>query len=105
MNNPRNHPLHWSLIRNMTERFTWIDAVDHSVREGFNPPRNALRKERKPYDICFVTSRGRVYRGRVVTMTVYPERHQRLVKFLASGEMRPVRDYLIVSVDEHFFRC
>ena len=104
MHNPRKYPLSWSLIRNFTERFQWQDPTDGSLREGFNPPRNAIGKQRKPYDICFVTRDGRVDRGRCVTLTVRPQKHQRMVKFVGSDEIRLVYDYLIVSVDDQYFR-
>lgn len=104
MNNPRLHPLSWTLIRNFTEKFTWTNPTDGSIQEGFNPPANVINKQRKPYQICYVTSKGIVERGRVVTLTVKPNLHQRMVKFVDSGQVRMVRDYLVVSVDDVYFR-
>ena len=104
MNNPSQHPVSWTLIRNFTEKFQWTDPSDNSTYEGFNPPPNAVGKQRKPYQICYITSKGIVERGRVVTLTVKPHLHQRMVKFVDSGQVRMVRDYLIVSVDDVYFR-
>lgn len=104
MKHPHLNPLSWTLIRNFAEKFQWFDATDGSMREGFNPPPNAVGKQRKPYDICYITSKGIVERGRVVTLTVKPNLHQRMIRFVDSNQVRMVRDYLIVSIDDNYFR-
>lgn len=104
MRTPHHYPLSWTLIRNFTEKFQWLDPSDGSTREGFNPPPSAVNKQRKPYDICYITSKGIVERGRVVTLTVKPHLHQRMVRFIDSNQVRMVRDYLVVCVDDVYFR-
>ena len=47
----------------------------------------------------YVTGRGVLEQGEVVTLKVDLRRHQRMVKFVASGECRWIRDYLIIEVD------
>jgi hypothetical protein len=40
-----------------------------------------------------------VEEGTVVCISVQPERNQRKVKFVSSGEIRVVNDHLIIEVD------
>ena len=65
-------------LRNLTEKWTWRD------------PGTGLR---------IVTGEGYLEQGEVVTLKVNLRRHQRKVLFVTSGEIRVLRDYLIIEVD------
>ncbi|CAJ0592260.1 unnamed protein product [Cylicocyclus nassatus] len=79
MRHPNHSPLSWTLIRNFAEKFTWQDPSDGSTYEGFNPPPSAVNKQRKPFFIRFITRDGKTEAGRVVTLTVDGQKHQRKV--------------------------
>jgi hypothetical protein len=97
---PKQSPtLSYTLLRNYTEQFQWIDPVTKQQRKGFNPPDGAQQVERVPFYIKFVTSTGKIEEGTVVCISVDPQRQQRKIKFISSGEIRIVYDYLILEVD------
>ena len=97
---PKQSPtLSYTLLRNYTEQFQWIDPVTKQQRKGFNPPAGAQQVERVPFYIKFVTSTGKVEDGTVVCISVGPQRQQRKIKFIPSGEIRIVYDYLVLEVD------
>lgn len=93
----------YTLLRNYTERFTWRDRVDGTERTGFNPPPEAVGTERAPFFIRYITKDGKVEEGRAVCIGVDTRRQQRRIKFTASGEIRMVRDYLVIEVDGTIF--
>lgn len=95
----KNPEMSYTLLRQYTELFQWEDAGTHLMRKGHNPPEDAINKQRVPFYIRYVTSRGRVEEGVVVCIAVNSERLQRKVKYVASGEIRIVYDYLVVEVD------
>ena len=86
-------------LRNLTEKWTWKDPKTGLQVVGYNPPENAENKQQKPYFVKYVTGTGVLERGEVITLKVDPRRRQRMVKFVASGECRWIRDYLIIEVD------
>lgn len=86
-------------LRNLTEKWTWKDPATGLQVVGYNPPENAKDKQQKPYFVKYVTGSGALEQGEVITLKVDLRRHQRMVKFVASGECRWIRDYLIVEVD------
>ena len=97
---PKQSPtLSYTLLRNYTEQFQWIDPRTGQQRKGFNPPDGAQQVERVPFYIKFVTSTGKVEDGTVVCISVDPQRQQRKIKFIPSGEIRIVYDYLVLEVD------
>lgn len=97
---PRRNPtMSYTLIRNYTEKFRWDDPKTGSERKGFNPPTNAWNVERIPFFIRFITGKGKVISGTVVCIGVETLFQQRRVKFVDSGEIRMVRDYLVIEVD------
>lgn len=96
---PKKEPeMSYTLLRNYTELFRWKDA-DGAERKGFNPPGDAVEKERVPFYIRYVTSSGKVEEGMVTCVSVQPERLQRKIRFVASGEIRIVYDYFVMEVD------
>lgn len=97
---PRRNPtMSYTLIRNYTEKFRWDDPKTGSERKGFNPPTNAWNVERIPFFIRFITGKGKVISGTVVCIGVETRFQQRRIKFVDSGEVRMVRDYLVIEVD------
>lgn len=97
---PRQTPqMSYTMLRNYTEKFSWKDAQTGEERKGFNPPPNAQFVERLPFFIRYITKSGRVESGTAICIGVEPRHLQRRIKFVASGEIRMVRDYLVIEVD------
>ena len=86
-------------LRDYMEKWRWEDPKTHIMTTGYNVPSGALKAERVPVHLCYVTQSGHLEEGNVVCLKVDLRRHQRLVQFVDSGEIRRVCDYLIVSVD------
>ncbi len=66
--------------------------------EGYNPP-EGVSSERVPFTVKYITLNGMVESGRVVSLKVIPRKHQRMVMFVDSGEIRWIRDYLVMEVN------
>ena len=98
---PKNTPtVSYTLLRNYTELFQWTDIRTGLIRKGFNPPTEGVRDvERVPFFIRYITSTGKDESGVVTCISVQPERLQRKIKFVQSGEIRVVNDILVVEVD------
>ena len=98
---PKKEPTgSYTLLRNYTEQFQWKDSRTGLVRKGFNPPKEGVTDvERVPFFIRYITTTGKVESGSVVCISVQPERAQRKIKFVQSGEIRIVNDHLIIEVD------
>lgn len=102
---PTRQPvLSWEHIRNYTEKWSYLDPRTAQRKVSFNPPADAKDKRQVPYFVRYITSRGITEQGEVITLKVDPARHQRKVKFIASNEVRILRDYLIIEVDGVRFR-
>ena len=91
--------LSWEQLRNYPEKWQWQDPKTGVTVTGFNPPDGARQKRQVPYYVRYITSRGVVEQGEVITLKVDTRRRQRKVKFTASNQVRILRDYLIISVD------
>jgi hypothetical protein len=91
----------WFDIRNVTEKFEWTDAKTGVRVRGVNPPggKDGKGVTRVPYHVKYITSKGEVEQGMVVTLKVYPELRQRMVQFVTSKQIRRIRDYLIMEID------
>lgn len=97
---PKKTPtMSFTTLRMYTEKFQWNDRATGELRKGFNPPEDALNKERIPFFIRYITREGKVEEGMVTCISVCPERLQREIKYMKSGEIRTVRDYLVIEVD------
>ena len=93
--------LSWNTIRNYAERFSWTeDGVD---KQGINPPPHAMNVQRVPYYVKYITSKGILEEGMVITLKVFPDVRQRMIQFVKSQEIRRIRDYLIIEIDGHRF--
>ena len=97
---PRQQPIQsFQNLRNFMEKWSWIDPATGYRTTGYNPPPEAKDKKQVPVFIKYVTGAGRLEQGNVICLKVFPRQHQRLVKFVNSGECRRIRDYLIIEVD------
>lgn len=97
---PRSTPtLSYTHIRDYAERFTWIDPATNERQTGFNPPDNAIDRQRLPFNITYLTTEGVPHSGRVVCIKVNTAAHTRHIQYIDSGEIRQVADSLIVSID------
>lgn len=94
--------LSWNTIRNYAERWTWI-GYDGRRHIGTDVPQGAINPQRVAYHIKYITQKGTVEDGKVVTLKVFPECRQRMIQFVTSKEIRRVRDYLIIEIDGHQF--
>ena len=90
-------------LRDYTEKFSWIDRKTGLRQIGFNPPKSALKVERHPFFIRYITQSGNVESGHAVCIKVDLRRQQRLIQFVESQEIRRVCDYLVIEVDGTYF--
>ena len=93
--------LSWNTIRNYAERFSWQEHGE--TKQGINPPPHATNIQHIPYYIKYITSKGILEEGMVITLKVFPDKRQRLIQFITSQEIRRIRDYLIIEIDGHRF--
>lgn len=99
---PRNASyMSWVHIRDYCEKFRWTDPHTKLVTEGYNPPSTIPQDqiERVPFSIKYITSKGVVESGYCVCLKVNNRRHQRMVQFIPSNEIRWIRDYLVLEVN------
>ena len=86
---PRQQPVvSWTQIRSFAEQFRWQDKSGVWIT-GVNPPGGADGKgvERVPYHVKYITGKGVVEQGYVVTLKV------------GSRQIRRIRDYLIMEIN------
>lgn len=86
-------------LRNYTEKFSWIDVQTDLRTTGYNPPKSAQDVQRVPFFVRYVTQSGRLEEGNAICLKVNRRKHQRLVQFVDSQEIRWLCDYLIIEVD------
>lgn len=86
-------------LRNYTEKWTWTDERTGLKTTGYNVPKGAKDARQVPFHIRFVTKGGVLEEGNVICLKVDRRRHERLIKFVASDEIRRVYDYLVIEVD------
>ena len=89
----------WQQIRALTEVWTWRDARTGAEVSGFNPPQDAIKPRQKPYYMRAITIKGELIEGTVITLKVFVQQHQRMIKFCESNQIRRIRDYLIIEID------
>lgn len=95
----RQPTISFQQIRHLTEKYSWRDPRTGVRVTGFNAPEKAQEKQQVPYFVRYVTGKGHLEQGEVVTLKVDTRRHQRKVRFTASNEIRVLRDYLIIEID------
>lgn len=86
-------------LRAYTEKWQWIDPRSGNLVTGYVHPQTAIKVERHPFFIKFVTKTGHVDAGNCVCLSVNTLTHQRKVQFVESGEIRVVNDILVLEVD------
>ena len=86
-------------LRVLTEQFEWTTAQGVTVT-GFNPPKKGVTNvHRKPFFIKYITSKGVVESGVCTCIRVDTTKRMRRVRYEASGQIRWVRDYLVMEVN------
>lgn len=98
---PRKQPtLSIDHLRYYTERWEWEDPNTKVKVRGYNVP-DAARKtaHQVPYFIRYLTLSGVCECGMVITLKLFRDRRQRLIKFVESGECRRICDILIIEAD------
>lgn len=97
---PRTQPsTSFQQLRNYMEKFAWRDKHTGLMTTGYNPPASAADIARVPFYVKYVTGKGRLEYGNAICIRVDRRRHQRTIKFVESGEIRIIRDYLVIEVD------
>lgn len=97
---PRQRPVvSWQQLRNYMEQWVWRDPRTGCEVTGFNPPEKAAEKRQRPFYFRAITSKGEVIGGEAVCLKVFLDKRQRMVRFTASGEIRRIRDYLVMEVN------
>lgn len=89
----------WQSLRNYMEKFAWRDKSTGLMTTGYNPPQSATEIQRVPFFVRFVTGKGRLEQGNTICLKVNRRTHQRMIQFVPSGEIRWLRDYLVIEVD------
>ena len=97
---PTKQPtISWQSLRNYMEQWIWTDPKTGVKVTGGNPPDKAKDKTQKPFYFRAITIKGEVIAGEAICLKVYLQQHQRMVKFTQSGEIRRIRDYLVMEVN------
>ena len=89
----------FTVLRQFCEKWQWIDPRSNQLVTGYIHPQTARKVERKPFYIKFLTKTGHVDEGECVCLKVDVLRHQRMVQFVKSKEIRIVNDILVIEVD------
>lgn len=86
-------------LRYFMEKWSWLDPATGYRTTGYNPPADAQGKQQVPFFVKYVTGKGQLECGNAVCLKTYPRLHQRMIMFCQSGEIRRIRDYLVIEVD------
>jgi len=81
------------------EKWSWEDPATHLRTTGYNVPSGVHGAKQVPVFIKFVTQSGKLEQGNVICLKVNRRKHQRMVQFVESKEIRIVCDYLVIEVD------
>lgn len=97
---PKHQPtISYQQLRNYMEQWTWTDPRTGQPRTGFNPPDGVKDKHQKPFYFKAITLKGERIEGEVICLKVWPRLCQRMIKFTQSGQVRRIRDYLVMEVN------
>lgn len=91
--------MNWQDLRMLMEKWSWIDPRTGVRVTGFNPPVAAREVRRKSVYVKYLTLKGEVEEGRVECLKVFLDKHQRMIRFTASNQIRRICDILIMEVD------
>ena len=87
-------------LRKHMEQWTWKDPRTGVEVTGFNVPDAARKTARqKPFFFRAISIKGEVIEGTAICLKVFLREHQRMVKFTGSGQVRRIRDYLVMEVN------
>lgn len=101
---PKNSPRQsFDFLRNYIEKWQWRDPRTGCRVVGYNPPKDAVDATQMPYHIRYVTLKGRLEEGYCITLKANPRRRQHMIKFVESGEVRIINDFLVLEVDGTIF--
>lgn len=89
----------WQDIRKLCERWSWIDERTGVRVTGYNPPEKAKARQQVPFYVKYLTLRGVVEEGNVISLRVFLQQHQRMIQFVESKQIRRICDILIIEVD------
>ncbi len=90
--------LGWEHIRNYAEKWQWREGAVRKT--DYNVPERYRKSARQvPYYIRAVTLKGELIEGEVITLKVFTQEAQRLIKFVNSNEIRRICDFLIIEID------
>ena len=81
------------------EQWIWRDPKTGVEVTGFNPPEKAKDKRQRPFYFRAITIKGELIAGEAICLKVYLGLHQRMIRFTQSGEIRRIRDYLVMEVN------
>lgn len=81
------------------EKFAWRDKRTGLMTTGYNPPASAADIQRVPFFVRYVTLKGKLETGNCICLKVNRRKHQRMIQFIDSGEIRWLNDYLVIDVD------
>ncbi len=85
-------------IRNYAEKWYWMEGGQRKV--GYNvPDRYRDTAHQLPFHIRCITLDGALVEGDVICIKVFPEKRQRLIRFVNSNQIRRICDCLIISID------
>lgn len=97
---PRTQPIvSYLRIRDYAERFEWFDPKKNRREKGFNPPPHATDVQRVPFHVRFLTKKGKIIEGEVITIQVDTKLMRRNLMFTASQECIWAYDMLIIEID------
>lgn len=86
-------------LRDFMEKWSWIDPTTGIRTNGYNYPRKAKGVERVGFSVKYVTQKGELEQGLAVCLKVDRRRHQRMIQFVESKEIRRICDYLVIECD------
>ena len=86
-------------LRNFMEKWSWIDPATGIRTNGYNYPPKASEVQRVPFFVKYVTKQGVLEKGYATCLKVDRRRHQRMIQFVESGEIRRICDYLVIECD------
>lgn len=97
---PKKQPtMSYTLLRNYTEKFQWINPKTGIKEKGFNPPADAVDKERVPFFIRYLTLSGKTHCGEVTCIAVDVANGQRDIKYVTSNVIHTINDQFVLEVD------
>jgi len=90
----------WLMLRSLCEAWEYKRVCGkHEIWvTSMNPP-EGCEKRQKPFYIKYITGKGQVEEGECICLKVFVDKKQRMVRFVKSGAIRRVRDYLVMEVN------